>query len=94
MVSQSPRECGYAFSRWTANWLSRHLQKELGIAISDRHINRLLKQMGLSTRDRQSESENKIAAKPSQNCSIVIGNLREDAEPESSNFSLFPALNN
>jgi putative transposase len=50
LVSQSPREHGYAFQRWTACWLSKHLAKELGISISDRHINRLLKSMGLSTR--------------------------------------------
>jgi transposase len=50
LVCQSPRDHGYAFQRWTANWLSKHLAKELGIAISDRHVNRLLKSMGLSTR--------------------------------------------
>ena len=50
LVTSSPKEHGYAFSRWTANWLSKHLAKELGIEVSDRHVNRLLKQMGLSTR--------------------------------------------
>lgn len=57
LVSQSPREFGYAFSRWTAQWLSKHLEKEFGIQLSDRHINRLLKQMGLSTRYKQSRIE-------------------------------------
>ncbi|WP_013324920.1 helix-turn-helix domain-containing protein [Gloeothece verrucosa] len=47
LVTQSPKACGYAFSRWTAKWLSHHLAKELGIEISDRHINRLLKQIGV-----------------------------------------------
>ena len=50
LVMSSPKKHGYAFKRWTANWLSKHLAKELGIEISDRHVNRLLKQMGLSTR--------------------------------------------
>jgi transposase len=50
LVSHSPREYGYAFGYWTAQWLSKHLNQELGIEISDRHINRLLKQMGLSTK--------------------------------------------
>lgn len=50
LLSQSPRDNGYSFRRWTANWLSKHLAKELGIEISDRHVNRLLKEMGLSTR--------------------------------------------
>lgn len=50
LVTNSPRNCGYAFHRWTAQWLSRHLEKELDIKVSSCHINRLLKQMGLSTR--------------------------------------------
>ena len=58
LVSQSPRDCGYAFTRWTAQWLSKHLAKEFGIEISDRHINRLLKKMGLSTRYKRSQTEN------------------------------------
>lgn len=50
LVNHSPREFGYPFQRWTAQWLAKHLAKELGIDISACHINRLLKQMGLSTR--------------------------------------------
>jgi len=46
LVSHSPRDYGYPFQRWTAQWLSKHL-KEFGIEVSDRHINRLLK-VGLS----------------------------------------------
>lgn len=52
LVSHSPREYGYAFSSWTAQWLSKHLAREFGIEITDRHINRLLKQMGLSTKQK------------------------------------------
>ena len=55
LVGNSPREYGYAFACWTALWLSRHLAQEFGIEISDRHINRLLKQMGLSTKKPQEE---------------------------------------
>ncbi|MDV3348627.1 helix-turn-helix domain-containing protein [Leptolyngbyaceae cyanobacterium CCMR0082] len=50
LVEHSPRDHGYVFRRWTAGWLSKHLEKEYNIRVSDRHINRLLKQMGLSTR--------------------------------------------
>lgn len=50
LVTSSPKDHGYSFSRWTAKWLSKHLDRELGIEISDRHVNRLLKEMGLSTR--------------------------------------------
>jgi transposase len=52
LVSHSPKQFGYPFDRWTAQWLRKHLLQETGVAISDRHINRLLKQMGLSTRAR------------------------------------------
>lgn len=50
LVSHSPREYGYPFQRWTAQWLGKHLAKTQGIQLSSCHINRLLKQMGLSTR--------------------------------------------
>jgi transposase len=61
LVSNSPRDYGYFFSRWTANWLSKHLAKELGITISDRHVTRLLKEMGLSTRSKKPEQEKKAS---------------------------------
>lgn len=57
LVTSSPKEHGYAFKRWTAKCLSQHLGAELGIQISDRHVNRLLKQMGLSTRDSQHQTK-------------------------------------
>ncbi len=50
LVTNSPRDYGYSFERWTGQWLSKHLSKELGIEVTARHVNRLLKQMGLSTR--------------------------------------------
>lgn len=43
-----PQQFGYGFSRWTGEWLSKHLQEELGIKISARHINRLLKEASSS----------------------------------------------
>jgi len=33
LVSHSPREYGYPFQRWTAQWLGKHLAKELGIKV-------------------------------------------------------------
>ncbi|BAZ85351.1 helix-turn-helix domain-containing protein [Dolichospermum compactum] len=50
LINHSPREFGYSFEKWTAGWLSKHLAKELEIKVSDCHIKRLLKQIGLSTR--------------------------------------------
>ncbi|WP_445632613.1 Winged helix-turn helix domain-containing protein [Nostoc sp. DSM 114161] len=50
LVTHSPRDYGYGFQRWTANWLSKHLAQEFGVKVSECHIKRLLKQMGLSTK--------------------------------------------
>ncbi|MGB3652046.1 MAG: helix-turn-helix domain-containing protein [Rivularia sp. (in: cyanobacteria)] len=52
LATSTPREYGYAFQRWTAHWLKKHLEKELGISVSNYHISRLLKSMGLSTRSK------------------------------------------
>ncbi|MEO0684327.1 MAG: helix-turn-helix domain-containing protein [Cyanobacteria bacterium J06649_11] len=52
LVNNSPKDYGYAFERWTAQWLNKHLAKELGISFSNYHITRLLKSMGLSTKNR------------------------------------------
>jgi transposase len=52
LVMVSPREYGYSFRRWTALWLKRHLAEELGIEVTERHINRMLKELGLSTHQR------------------------------------------
>lgn len=78
LVSNSPRDYGYAFSHWTAQWLSKHLASELGITISDRHINRLLKQMGLSTKRKNSPPKEIESA---QDNSITISDLQSKSEP-------------
>jgi transposase len=73
LVSHSPREYGYSFQRWTAQWLSKHLAKELGITVSSCHINRLLKEMGLSTRVKDNTTEKQTSSQ--QNSSIRIQDL-------------------
>lgn len=77
LVTSSPQEYGYAFNRWTANWLSKHLAQELGIQVSDRHVNRLLKKMGLSTSNR--------GQKPTSHKSSIKGNIIviDDLNPSS-----------
>ncbi len=74
LVNHSPRDYGYSFRRWTAEWLSRHLDKEFDIKVSDRYINQLLKQMGLSTKfkDQKSQNTHKIS---STNNSLLIRDL-------------------
>lgn len=79
LVSHSPREYGYSFQRWTAQWLSKQLAKESGIEVSDRHINRLLKEMGLSTRQRQNRTEK--VTDNTTNSQIRIGDLQTGASP-------------
>ncbi|MBN4001350.1 helix-turn-helix domain-containing protein [Nostoc sp. LPT] len=80
LINSSPRDHGYAFRRWTANWLGKHLAKELGIEVSDRHIKRLLKQMGLSTLPKPSNAEQ------AQGSKILIGDLKSAAVPDDSEF--------
>lgn len=80
LVSHSPRKYGYPFERWTAQWLSKHLAKELGIKVSNCHITRLLKSMGLSTRHR-SETVEKVTD-GTKDSSITIGDLQSDWEPD------------
>lgn len=81
LVSHSPREYDYPFQRWTAQWLSKHLAKELGIEVSACHINRLLKQMGLSTRPKSATEE--VASSQSN---LAIRDLTSARAPEYSDL--------
>ena len=81
LVSNSPREYGYPFQRWTAQWLSKHLAKEMGIEISDRHINRLLKEMGLSTRKKATEIQPAMSELGNRDTNITIGDLQTASSP-------------
>lgn len=81
LVSRSPKDYGYFFSHWTAEWLSKHLAKEFDIKVSDRHINRLLKTMGLSTRRKSLSTPKSEPSEPSKG-SIVVGSLHRTSRPE------------
>jgi transposase len=92
LVNNTPRDYGYCFRRWTVNWLKKHLAKELGIEISDRHLKRLLKQMGLSTIRKPKEA--KLASsreKGSQN--VLIHDLKSANSSEPNGFWLFNPSN-
>ena len=78
LVSNSPRDYGYGFQRWTANWLSKHLAKEMGIKVSDCHIKRLLKQMGLSTRPKPTNTPQNLSQQPNSS-QILIGDLKSQS---------------
>lgn len=75
LVTNSPRDYGYSFERWTGHWLSKQLNKEQGIELSSRHVNRLLKQMGLSTRPKSAEEHLAIAKNTSAETSIALREL-------------------
>ncbi|MEH2178216.1 helix-turn-helix domain-containing protein [Nostoc sp.] len=85
LINSSPREHGYAFRRWTANWVGKHLAKEFGIEVSDRHIKRLLKQMGLSTLSKPSNSEAN-STEQAQGSKIFISDLKSTTIPDDSEF--------
>jgi transposase len=79
LLSHNPREYGYPFQRWTAQWLGKHLAKELGIKVSDCHINRLLKEMGLSTRQRGESAH--LGTDGTKDSNIIIGDLQSSPDP-------------
>jgi transposase len=83
LVSHNPKEFGYSFQRWTGKWLSKHLAKEFGIEVSDRHINRLLKQLGLSTRSKPVNTEDVQYQNDTSTFKIAISDLTSTTLPES-----------
>jgi transposase len=88
LINNSPRDYGYSFRRWTVNWLNKQLAKEFGVEVSDRHLKRLLKQMGLSTIPKPAEVKSASDwKKDGQN--IFIHNLKSSNYPESNGFWLF-----
>lgn len=84
LVNGSPRDYGYSFRRWTANWLSKHLAKELGISVSDRHLKRLLKEMGLSTIPKPNNVEE--TAIQAQGSKILINDLKQGTTSDNQEF--------
>jgi putative transposase len=71
LVNHDPRKYGYSFSRWTGQWLAKHLAKELDITVSAGYINMLLKEMGLSARQKKKSveqlTEALLSQQPAQN---------------------------
>lgn len=75
LATNSPKQFGYSFNQWTAYWLRRHLTQELEVTVSERHINRLLRQMGLSRRQRRNRSQNQ----PNYRHCIEISDLNQES---------------
>ncbi|MGK7935561.1 MAG: transposase [Xenococcaceae cyanobacterium] len=90
LVTTSPNAYGYSFQSWTAEWLSKHLENEFGIKLSARHINRLLKKMGLSKRERCLQtSQNNLDR---EEVKIVIRNLPSSGSSEVNNYWLWQSI--
>jgi transposase len=99
LVAQSPQEVNvpnksyqYPFKRWTAQKLSQHLYAELGIQVTPQHLNRLLKQMGLSTRPKptpETECDDSFASE-----GIQIDNLDTASIFDTSEIWNFSPLTN
>lgn len=86
LVSSSPSKYGYSFKYWTAHYLNKHLTEELGIKCSDCHINRLLKQMGLSTKIEPNTDKIKLTKDKIGNSRLFIKDLTSTCVPEFSKF--------
>ena len=78
LIKQSPQEVNvpgenykYPYQRWTAKKLGEHLSKELGIKISDRHVRRLLNDMGLSTKKQANKIQHANSEKPRRNRVLI-----------------------
>lgn len=81
LVQSNPTEHGYGFRRWTADWLSKHLAEELGITVGDRHISRLLKELGFSTFPQEKSEIPDLGMRCSK---IIIRNLEIESDKNSS----------
>ena len=90
LVQNNPRDYGYPFQSWTAQWLGKHLAKEFGIKLSSRHVNRLLQNMGLSRQQRRAGvTADHFTAR---NSSIVIRNLPSSSPSEDLDFWPFQSV--
>ncbi|WP_287359708.1 helix-turn-helix domain-containing protein [Moorena sp. SIO3B2] len=92
LINQSPRDYGYSFRRWTVNWLNKHLAKEFGIELSNRHLQRLLKEMGLSTIPKRTKVKS-ASGREKDGHSILISDLKSANGSESNGFWLFNPSN-
>lgn len=72
LMSASPKDLGYPFSRWTGQWLSKHLSQEFNIGVSARHINRLIEEIELEVTSAGNSTQQQQIGKSHQ---LVIADL-------------------
>jgi transposase len=84
LIRASPKDLGYPFSRWTGQWLEKHLSSEFNIVVSARHINRLIEKIETEVRLITDVDSSQDLNERSHN--LVIADLSnhhfEDAPPD------------
>ena len=81
LMTANPRDLGYPFSRWTGQWLSKHLSREFNIEVTARHVNRLIEELGDETTVVKSSvggaaaAEHQQQPQTSKSCQLVIADL-------------------
>jgi transposase len=73
LMSASPRELGYPFSRWTGQWLSKHLSQEFNIEVTARHINRLIEEMSADIK----AADKMVQQQPDKSHQLIIADLHD-----------------
>jgi transposase len=82
LLKNSPRDYGYPFKTWTISWLGKHLAKEMGIEVSESHLKRVMRDLGLSTRSKvQPEKHTQSGA------NIFIADLKSPPDHQESELS-------
>ncbi len=71
LMNASPKDLGYPFSRWTGQWLSKHLFQEFNIEVTARHINRLIEEMSADIK----ATDNIAQQQPDKSYQLVIADL-------------------
>lgn len=71
LINISPKDLGYPFSRWTGQWLEKHLATEFNIAVSARHINRLIEKIEVGSIGEVDSNQNRNERSPH----LVIADL-------------------
>jgi transposase len=71
LLEHSPKDYGYPFKTWTVSWLGKHIAKEKGIAVSQSHLKRVMRELGLSTRTVAQQTHSQPRA------NISIGDLSD-----------------
>jgi transposase len=75
LMSANPKDLGYPFTRWTGQWLSKHLSQEFNIGVSARHINRLIEEIEVEARSNNNTEDRQPQI--SRSHQLVIADLHD-----------------